>query len=103
MNWAVYATFTAEEMGITQENVESFMDTEDPRIQRFMGIDGGLGTLLGLDDAFAVNVIKAVGNYGEIYERNVGIDTPLGLDRDAGLSLNQLWTEGGLLYAPAWR
>jgi general L-amino acid transport system substrate-binding protein len=105
VNWAVYATFTAEEFGITQENIDSFLETDDPRIQRFLGLgeDNPSGSLIGLDNSFAVNIIRAVGNYGEIYERNVGIDTPVGLDRAAGLGLNELWTNGGLIYAPAWR
>jgi general L-amino acid transport system substrate-binding protein len=104
VNWTVYATFTAEEFGITQANVDDFLATDDPRIQRFLGIgDNASGSLIGLDNDFVVNVIRAVGNYGEIYERNVGIDTPLGLDRYAGLGLNLLWSDGGLIYAPAWR
>lgn len=104
VNWTVYATFTAEEFGITQANVDEFLNSTDERIQRFLGQgDVAAGTLIGLDNDFAVNVIRAVGNYGEIYERNVGIDTPLGLDRSAGLALNELWTNGGLIYAPAWR
>jgi general L-amino acid transport system substrate-binding protein len=103
VDWTVYATITAEEFGITQENVDSFLESEDARIRRFLGLgeDNPSGTLIGLDNSFVVNVIKAVGNYSEIYERNVGIDTPLGLDRAVGL--NRLWTEGGLIYAPAWR
>ncbi len=104
VNWTVYATFTAEELGITQANIDTFMTSADPRVQNFLGLgDFASGSLLGLDNSFTVNVIRAVGNYGEIYERNVGINTPLGIDRAAGLGLNQLWTNGGLIYAPAWR
>lgn len=104
VNWAVYATFTAEEFGITQANVEEFLASADPRVQRFLGTSADpSGSLIGLDDGFAANVIRAVGNYGEIYERNVGANTPVGLERSAGLGLNMLWTQGGLIYAPAWR
>ncbi|HEX3050329.1 MAG TPA: amino acid ABC transporter substrate-binding protein [Aggregatilineaceae bacterium] len=104
VDWAVYATFTAEEFGITQANVDEFLTSEDSRVQRFLGIgENASGSLIGLDNDFAANVIRAVGNYGEIYERNVGIDTPLGLDRAGGLGLNRLWSDGGLIYAPAWR
>jgi general L-amino acid transport system substrate-binding protein len=102
VNWTVYATFVAEEFGITQANIDSFADSADPRVQRFLGVgDQQSGELIGLDNDFAANVIRAVGNYGEIYERHVGIDTPLELDR--ATSLNRLWTNGGVLYAPAWR
>ncbi len=100
VNWTVFATFTAEEFGITQANVDEFLNSDDPRIQRFLGIgDNASGSIIGLDNDFAVNVIRAVGNYGEIFERNVGADSPLELPR----GLNRLWTDGGLIYAPAWR
>ncbi|MBI5959920.1 MAG: amino acid ABC transporter substrate-binding protein [Chloroflexi bacterium] len=100
VSWVVYATIQAEEFGITQADVDSFLTSEDPAIQRFLGVGENVsGTLLGLDNDFVVNVIRAVGNYGEIYERNVGPNTPLALDR----GINNLWTNGGLIYAPAWR
>jgi general L-amino acid transport system substrate-binding protein len=102
VNWTVFATFAAEEFGITQANIDEFMGSEDPRVQRFLGQGEAVaGELFNLDNDFAANVIRAVGNYGEIYERNVGIDTPLGLDRST--SLNRQWYNGGLIYAPAWR
>jgi len=104
VDWTVFATFTAEEFGITQANIDEFLGSNDPRVQRFLGVgDNKSGELIGLDNDFAVNVIRAVGNYGEIYERNVGADTPLQIDRQAGLGLNLLWRDGGLIYAPAWR
>jgi len=104
VNWTFYATLTAEEFGITQANVDEFLASTDERIQRFLGQgEFASGSLLGLDNDFAVSIIRAVGNYGEIYERHLGIDSPLGLDRAGGLGLNQLWTDGGLMYAPAWR
>jgi general L-amino acid transport system substrate-binding protein len=100
VSWTVFATIQAEEFGITQANIDTFLTTEDPSIQRFLGLSADPnGTLLGLDNDFTVNVIRAVGNYGEIYNRNVGPDTALGLDR----GINELWTNGGLIYAPAWR
>ena len=91
VDWVVQATFFAEEHGITKENVDTFTTT-NPEILRFLGRTGDLGVKLGLDNEFAVRVIRAVGNYGEIYERNIG---PLGIPR----GLNRLYTEGGLLYA----
>jgi general L-amino acid transport system substrate-binding protein len=102
VKWTVFVTIEAEELGITQANVEEMRDTsENPVVQRLLGTDpeGPQGALLGLDNEWVVNVILAVGNYGEIFERNVGPNTPLGLDR----GLNNLWTEGGLIYAPPYR
>lgn len=96
MNWTVYALFFADEKGITSENIGSFADSDDPNIQRFLGEDGNLGELLGLDPDFAVSIIQGVGNYGEIFERHL---TPLGVSP----GLNQPYTEGGLLYAPPFR
>jgi general L-amino acid transport system substrate-binding protein len=100
VNWTVYATFQAEEFGITQANVDEMLASENPAIQRFLGVGENLsGSLIGLDNDFVVNVIHAVGNYGEIFERNVGVNSPLALER----GLNAQWTNGGLIYAPAWR
>jgi general L-amino acid transport system substrate-binding protein len=99
VNWTVYATIQAEELGITQANVDTFLNSQDPVVQRFLGIDPSLGQAIGLDPKFAYNIIKAVGNYGEIFERNIGKDTPVGFDR----GLNDLWTHGGLLYSPPFR
>ena len=101
VNWIVIATIQAEEFGITSENVEQMTQSDDPEVRRFLGqpVEGeAFDPGLGLDPDFAVNVIGAVGNYGEIYDRNVGTDG-LGLPRE----LNALWTEGGLLYAPPYR
>lgn len=99
VNWTVWATIQAEELGITQANVDEFVTSDDPLIQRFLGTDTALGEAIGLDPKFAYNIIKAVGNYGEIFERNVGKDSVFKWDR----GYNSLWTDGGLLYAPAWR
>jgi general L-amino acid transport system substrate-binding protein len=107
IDWVIISTIQAEEFGITSENVDTFADTEDAGIRRFLGLeitdDAGNTSIfdagLGLDPGFAAAVIEAVGNYGEIYDRNVGPDTALGLER----GVNALWTDGGLLYAPPYR
>ncbi|SCM76912.1 amino-acid transporter subunit; periplasmic-binding component of ABC superfamily [uncultured Pleomorphomonas sp.] len=99
VNWTVYATIQAEEFGITQANVDEFLTSEDPSIKRFLGVDASLGEAIGLDPKFAYNIIKAVGNYGEIFDRNIGPKTPVGFER----GYNQLWTKGGLLYSPPFR
>lgn len=100
VQWVVFGTFTAEELGINSGNIDSFMDSDDPEIQRLLGLTTEDGTVfdsgLGLPGDWLVNIIKSVGNYGEIYERHVGENTPLGLTREG--SLNALWTEGGLHY-----
>jgi general L-amino acid transport system substrate-binding protein len=95
VNWTVEALITAEELGITSGNVDDMMSSNDPQIQRFLGKTPGMGKALGLDENWAYNIVKQVGNYGEIFERNIGVDTPLGLER----GLNDLWTRGGLMYA----
>jgi general L-amino acid transport system substrate-binding protein len=99
VDWTVNALIQAEELGITSENIDEFMDSKNPTIQRFLGTSGELGAKLGLDNDWVYNVIKQVGNYGEIFERNVGKNTKLGLHR----GLNALWTEGGLMYSPPFR
>lgn len=95
VNWTVEALITAEELGITSANVDEMLDSNDPQIQRFLGKTPGMGKALGLDDAWAYNIVKQVGNYGEIFERNIGVNTPLGLER----GLNDQWFRGGLMYA----
>ncbi len=97
VKWITYALIQAEEFGITSANVNSFADTQDPQIQRFLGQVGNLGEDMGLPNDFAARIIKNVGNYGEIYERNIG--QPFRLER----GLNNLWTNGGLLYSPPFR
>ncbi|HAC63483.1 MAG TPA: amino acid ABC transporter substrate-binding protein [Cyanothece sp. UBA12306] len=97
VKWITYATIQAEEFGITSENLATFENSKDPNIRRFLGLDDKLGEDMGLPNDFVVSIIKNVGNYGEIYERNIG--QPLNLER----GLNQLWTNGGLLYAPPFR
>jgi general L-amino acid transport system substrate-binding protein len=112
VNWVVLATIEAEELGITSDNVEQMMEEESPEVRRFLGqpteteegeavVEYGLGGENGLEPDFTVDVIQAVGNYGEIYERNVGPDTPLQLEREG--TPNALWTDGGLHYSPPFR
>jgi len=95
VNWTVMALIQAEEFGITQTNVDEMLKSGNPSIQRFLGVTPGMGKALGLDDAWAYNIVKQVGNYGEIYARTVGPDTALGLER----GINALWLDGGLMYA----
>jgi general L-amino acid transport system substrate-binding protein len=93
VKWLVYALIEAEEKDVTQANVATMKDSKDPSVQRLLGVSGDMGKALGLDNAWAARAIQAVGNYGELYTRNV---EPIGLPRDG---LNQLWTKGGLMYA----
>jgi general L-amino acid transport system substrate-binding protein len=99
VNWVVNAMLEAEELGITTANVDEMLKSEDPQIQRFLGVTPGLGKALGVDEKWAYNVVKQVGNYGEVFERNVGKNTALGLER----GLNALWTQGGLMIAMPFR
>ena len=97
--WCMYAVIDAEEKGIDSANVDQMLKSEDPEIQRMLGATPGMGKALGLDEQWAYRIIKQVGNYSEIFERNVGIKTPLHLERGP----NALWTHGGLIYAPPIR
>ncbi len=99
VRWVHFAMLNAEELGITQSNVERMARSESPAIQRLLGVQGRFGEYIGLDNAWALNVITAVGNYGEVFERNVGPDTPLAIAR----GVNALWSDGGLQYAPPIR
>ena len=91
----------AEELGITSGNVKQHAAKagNNPSINRIVGTEGSYGEMIGLDKDWAVRAISAVGNYGEIFERNIGVNTPLGLAR----GLNAQWTNGGILYAPPAR
>src|SRR5690606_13916598 len=95
VKWVLYALGEAEEAGITSANVNEMKSSADPNIQRLLGVSGDMGQKLGVDNAWAFNAIKQVGNYGEIFERNVGQKTPLRLAR----GLNATWKNGGLMYA----
>lgn len=96
VKWTVYAMMSAEELGITSENVDEMKSSDDAETQRLLGVSGDLGTKLGLDNEWAYRIIKQVGNYGEVFDRNVGAGSPLKLER----GVNALWTNGGLLYTP---
>jgi general L-amino acid transport system substrate-binding protein len=95
VDWVVYALIQGEESGITQKNVDDMLKTDDPSIKRMLGVTPGMGKALGLEENWAYNEIKAVGNYGEIFDRNLGAGGPLKLER----GLNALWKNGGLQYA----
>ena len=97
--WTVQFTVQAEEFGIDSSNVDSFVGSDDPNIQNLLGDAGDLGAKLGLENDWCYQIIKQVGNYAEIYDRNLGPDTPFNLPR----GLNNLYTEGGLLYSPPFR
>ncbi len=99
IDFSVLAMINAEELGITSKNVDEMLKSKNPVIQRFLGVSAGNGKALGLDEKWAYNIIKQVGNYGEVFERNVGVNTKLGLER----GLNALWTNGGLMYSPPFK
>jgi len=96
IHWVVYGMIQAEELGITSENVDEFLTSTDPVIRRLLGVEGELGAMLGLSNDFIYRAIKLVGNYGEVYERNLAT---FNLARGQ----NELWTNGGLMYAPPFR
>ncbi|KUF12495.1 amino acid ABC transporter substrate-binding protein [Pseudoponticoccus marisrubri] len=100
VRWVLYALISAEEHGVTSTNVDELRDgTDNPEIDRMLGNEGLFGEMLGLDPDWAARAIKAVGNYGELFEKNIGENTPIGLSR----GLNAQWTDGGLLYSPPFR
>jgi general L-amino acid transport system substrate-binding protein len=97
--WVLNALLNAEELGVTQANLEEMKNAKNPSIRRLLGTEGKFGESIGLSNDWAYNAIKAVGNYGESFERNVGPKTPLGINR----GVNELWSNGGLMYAPPIR
>ncbi len=97
--WTVFALIEAEELGVTQANVDEMLNNPNPAIRRLLGVSGDHGPLMGIDRRWAYNAIKAVGNYGEVFDRNLGKGSPINLPR----GLNDLWTRGGLMYAPPIR
>nr|WP_170284345.1 amino acid ABC transporter substrate-binding protein [Roseospira marina] len=99
VKWTLFAQLNAEELGVTMDNVEDMKSSDNPSIKRLIGTDGDMGEKLGLAADWAANVVAQVGNYGEMFERNVGMDTPLQIAR----GLNALWTAGGIQYAPPIR
>jgi general L-amino acid transport system substrate-binding protein len=99
VRWVHFALLNAEELGVTQANVDRMLGSENPDVRRLLGKEGDYGRGLGLDNDWAYRIVKRVGNYGEIFERNVGAGSRLKIDR----GLNRLWTKGGLHYAPPVR
>jgi general L-amino acid transport system substrate-binding protein len=99
VKWVNFALVNAEELGISSENAGEAAGSGKPDVRRFVGVEGGLGKMLGLDDSWALRAVRATGNYAEIYERNLGVKSRLGIPR----GLNELWSMGGVLYAPPLR
>jgi general L-amino acid transport system substrate-binding protein len=99
VRWTIYVLFTAEELKVTSGNIAVMRQSADPDIRRLLGIMPGIGSALGLDEKWAERTIHEVGNYEQIYDRNLGQASAVKLDR----GLNRLWTDGGLLYAPPLR
>ncbi len=99
VKWSYAAMVAAEEAGITSKNVDSMLKSNNPTVKRILGVEGKLGENLGIRKDFAYQIIKQVGNYGEVFERTVGMGSPLKIKR----GLNALWTKGGLQYSPPFR
>jgi len=99
VKWTLFAMIDAEELGITSKNIDDMKASANPEIRRFVGIEGNFGEQLGLSNDWAVRIVKLVGNYGEVFERNVGSGSRLKIDR----GLNRLWNKGGIQYAPPIR
>jgi general L-amino acid transport system substrate-binding protein len=99
VNFATMAMIEAEYLGISSKNVDDMLKSGDPQIQRFLGVNPGNGEALGLDEKWAYNIVKMVGNYAEVFERNVGVNTPLKIER----GLNALWNKGGIMYTPPFK
>lgn len=102
VTWIIFGMINAEELGVTSENAMMMAENPpNPNIARLLGVEGNIGEELGVEPDFMVDVISVIGNYGEIYERHIGINTPIGIPRDG--TLNALWSEGGIIYAPPFR
>jgi general L-amino acid transport system substrate-binding protein len=99
VKWTHFAMVAAEELGISSKNIDEAMKSTNPDVKRLVGTEGNYGEQLGLTKDWAVRIIKLVGNYGEVFERNVGQGSPLKIARGQ----NALWTKGGLQYAPPIR
>ena len=96
VKWTLFAMMNAEELGVSSQNIDEALKSNKPDVMRLVGTEGEHGADLGLTKDWAVRIIRHVGNYGEVYERNVGVNSKLGIPR----GLNQLWNAGGILYAP---
>jgi general L-amino acid transport system substrate-binding protein len=102
--WTLFALINAEEFGLTRQNVDQIKaTTTDPEVQRFLGVTPGLGKALALTDDWAYRIVRHVGNYGEVYERTLGMQSAMKLSRTFNRKANMLWTQGGLMYAPPVR
>ncbi|QDL09577.1 amino acid ABC transporter substrate-binding protein [Brasilonema octagenarum UFV-E1] len=99
VRWTIFALINAEELGVNSQNVGQLANSNNPEVKRLLGTEGNLGKGMGLTNDFVVHIIKNVGNYGEIYERNLGKNSELKLERGP----NKLWNQGGILYAPPFR
>ncbi|MBI4365331.1 MAG: transporter substrate-binding domain-containing protein, partial [Deltaproteobacteria bacterium] len=99
VKWTLYAMINAEELNITSKNIDEMTKSTNPEVKRFVGTEGNYGEQLGLTKDWAVRIIKLVGNYGEVFDRNVGAGSALKIDR----GLNKLWSKGGIQYAPPIR
>jgi general L-amino acid transport system substrate-binding protein len=99
VKWTVFGLVNAEELGVTAANVDDMKKSTNPEIRRLLGVEGNLGEGLGLSSDWIVRMVKSVGNYGEIFDRNLGVGSKLQIDR----GLNKLWSKGGIMYAPPVR
>ena len=99
VKWVLFAMMDGEELGITSKNVDQMLTSTNPEVKRFVGTEGAYGEQIGLTKDWAVRIIKLVGNYGEVFDRNVGAGSPLKIDR----GMNKLWNKGGIQYAPPIR
>ena len=99
VKWTLFAMINAEEMGVTQKNVDDMLKSDKPDVKRLLGTDSNMGEQLGLTKDWVVRIVRAVGNYGESFERNVGVNSPLQISR----GINRLWSKGGIQYAPPVR
>jgi len=99
VKWTLFAMINAEELGINSKNIDDAMKSDKPEVQRFVGVERNYGQEIGLNRDWAARIVRLVGNYGEVYDRNVGDSSKLAIPR----GLNQLWTAGGIQYAPPIR
>jgi general L-amino acid transport system substrate-binding protein len=99
VRWTLFAMLNAEELGVTQANVDEMLTSPNPEVRRLLGLEGSLGAGLGLTNDWAVRIVRHVGNYGESFDRNLGAKSRIGLPR----GLNNLWGKGGIQFAPPVR
>jgi general L-amino acid transport system substrate-binding protein len=99
VKWVYFALLNAEELGVASDTVDAALASNKPEVRRLVGVEGKFGEEMGVGNDWVARMVRAVGNYGEIYERNLGVDSPLGIPR----GMNQLWSRGGIQYAPPMR